>query len=113
MSGDLLFCKLCQHTIDWKCVDTCKDHLRSKDHVKNKEKHCAAAANASWATTSLHTTKLKWEKRNFVKNKMDFTRPWSIPLAKVLALNLELVPGRLAVAAHCSSKTKLHCALNM
>uniref|UniRef100_A0A8C7NTZ0 U1-type domain-containing protein n=1 Tax=Oncorhynchus mykiss TaxID=8022 RepID=A0A8C7NTZ0_ONCMY len=38
-SGDKLFCKLCQHTIDWTRKNTCDDHLKSKAHVKNKEKH--------------------------------------------------------------------------
>ncbi len=36
VSGDLLFCKFCQHTVDWQHVDTCKDLLQSKVHVKNK-----------------------------------------------------------------------------
>lgn len=36
-SGDMLFCKFCQNNIDWKHVDTYKDHLQSKKYVKNKE----------------------------------------------------------------------------
>lgn len=36
-SGDKLFCKFCQHYDDWKRVDMCKDHVRSKARVKNKE----------------------------------------------------------------------------
>ncbi len=35
--GDLRFCKFCQHTVSWKRVDTCKDHLQSKAHVKNMD----------------------------------------------------------------------------
>ncbi len=34
-SGDVLFCKFCQHAVDWKHVDACKDHLRSKAHVND------------------------------------------------------------------------------
>ncbi len=34
-SGDVLFCKFCQHAVDWKHVDVCKDHLQSKAHVNN------------------------------------------------------------------------------
>uniref|UniRef100_A0A8C7JTI3 Uncharacterized protein n=1 Tax=Oncorhynchus kisutch TaxID=8019 RepID=A0A8C7JTI3_ONCKI len=41
-SGDKLFCKVCQHTIDWTRKNTCDDHLKSKAHVKNKEKHCVS-----------------------------------------------------------------------
>lgn len=36
MSVDMLFCKYCQHKVDWKHVDMCKDHMRSKACVKNK-----------------------------------------------------------------------------
>lgn len=41
-SGDVLLCKFSQHHVDWRRVDTRKDHLGSKAQVKNKEKHCAA-----------------------------------------------------------------------
>lgn len=30
--------KFCQHNVDWKRGDTCKDHLQSKAHVKKEEK---------------------------------------------------------------------------
>uniref|UniRef100_A0A8C4X6I1 Uncharacterized protein n=1 Tax=Erpetoichthys calabaricus TaxID=27687 RepID=A0A8C4X6I1_ERPCA len=33
-----LFCKFCQHTIDWTRKDTCNDHVKSKTHLKNKAK---------------------------------------------------------------------------
>ncbi len=58
VSGDMLFCKFCQRTVDWKHEDMCKDHLWSKAHTKNKEKHCAAAANTSRATTALRRPSL-------------------------------------------------------
>ena len=34
--GNILFCKFCEHSIDFKRVDTVIDHLGSKKHVKNK-----------------------------------------------------------------------------
>ena len=37
-SGDKLFCKCCQRTVDWTRKDTCEDHIASKSHVRNKEK---------------------------------------------------------------------------
>uniref|UniRef100_A0A8C9Z7S5 U1-type domain-containing protein n=1 Tax=Sander lucioperca TaxID=283035 RepID=A0A8C9Z7S5_SANLU len=33
-----LFCKFCQHTVDWTHKDACNDHLKSKAHLKNKAK---------------------------------------------------------------------------
>ena len=35
--GDVLFCKFCQHSLDYVRVDTVKDHMLSKKHVANKE----------------------------------------------------------------------------
>lgn len=35
-SGDMLSCKFCQHGVDEKRVDTCKDHLWSKDYEKTR-----------------------------------------------------------------------------
>ncbi len=75
-SGDMLFCKFCRHTVYWKRVHTCKDHLQYKAHVKNMKKHRAAAADASRVTMPLQTTKLKWKKWNMGKNKMDFIGPY-------------------------------------
>lgn len=37
-SGQQLFCKFCQHTIDWTLKNICDDHLKSKAHMRNKEK---------------------------------------------------------------------------
>ena len=37
-SGDKLFCKCCQRTVDWTRKDTCDYHIASKSHVRNKEK---------------------------------------------------------------------------
>lgn len=37
VSGDVPYCRFCQHNVNWKCVDTCKDHLRPKYQVQNTE----------------------------------------------------------------------------
>lgn len=37
VTGDMLFLKSSQHDVEWKRVDTSRDHLWSKAHVKNKE----------------------------------------------------------------------------
>ncbi len=41
-SGVTLFCKFCQQIVYFKRLGSCKDHLQSKAHVKNKEKHRAS-----------------------------------------------------------------------
>lgn len=40
-----LFCKFCQHYVDWKCLDvTTQDHMQNNVHAKNKEK-CSDRCN--------------------------------------------------------------------
>ena len=34
--GGVLFCKYCAHSIDFKCIDIIKDHLKSKKHCAKK-----------------------------------------------------------------------------
>lgn len=36
-SGDMLYFKFFKHTVNWKCVDMCKDHVWANMHLKNKE----------------------------------------------------------------------------
>ena len=38
VDGGILFCKYCQHSVDYVHVDTIKDHLLSKKHLSRKEK---------------------------------------------------------------------------
>uniref|UniRef100_A0A667YJ63 U1-type domain-containing protein n=1 Tax=Myripristis murdjan TaxID=586833 RepID=A0A667YJ63_9TELE len=33
VSGELLFCKFCQHSVNWRRKNTCDDHLLSKSHA--------------------------------------------------------------------------------
>jgi hypothetical protein len=35
--GDVLFCKFCQHSVDFVHVDTIRDHLISKKYRANKD----------------------------------------------------------------------------
>ena len=35
--GGVLFCRFCEHSIDFTPVDTVKDHLKSKKHSANRE----------------------------------------------------------------------------
>lgn len=38
VSGNMLYRTVCQHDVDGKCVDVCKDHLRSKVRVKKRSR---------------------------------------------------------------------------
>lgn len=40
-SGEMLFCKFCQQNVDWKHVDTYKEHLRSKNRKTLRCTHSA------------------------------------------------------------------------
>lgn len=37
VSGDMLYGKICQHNVDWKCLDACEDHLQCKAHMIKRE----------------------------------------------------------------------------
>ena len=39
--GGKLFCKCCEHSVDYMHVDTLKDHLKSKKHCSGKETQVA------------------------------------------------------------------------
>ena len=34
--GGVLFCRFCEHSVDFKRVDTVKDHIKSKKHAAKK-----------------------------------------------------------------------------
>ena len=36
-NGGVLFCRFCEHSVDFTLVDTVKDHLKSKKHAAKKE----------------------------------------------------------------------------
>ena len=45
VDGGILFCKYCQHSVDYVRVDTTKDHLLSKKHLSRKEKDDSCSSN--------------------------------------------------------------------
>uniref|UniRef100_A0A673WX60 U1-type domain-containing protein n=1 Tax=Salmo trutta TaxID=8032 RepID=A0A673WX60_SALTR len=78
-SGDKLFCKFCQHTIDWTRKNMCCDHLKSKAHVKNKEKHRVGQ--------SLFKQPLLVEAHQQIQDENSFRTLW--PCAPSLTSNIE------------------------
>ena len=46
--GGVLFCCYCDHSLDFNCIDTVKDHLKSKKHATRKQ-----AKESMFSSTSL------------------------------------------------------------
>ena len=47
----VLFCRYCEHSVDFSRVDTIKDHLRSKKHGARKTSKGASSASAGPSTS--------------------------------------------------------------
>lgn len=87
-SGQQLFCKFCQHTVDWTREDTCNDHLISKVHLKNKAK---STAGKSPQVTIEATTKSIEARREFVEDFVAMCAEADIPLEKMKRIRPFLV----------------------
>ena len=55
--GEVLFCKYCQHSIDYIRVDTIKDHLKAQKHISRKEAKLKARQEC---TVQLHVVAAVW-----------------------------------------------------
>lgn len=40
VDNNILFCKFCDHSVDFRRADTVKDHLKSKKHKFAKDQKC-------------------------------------------------------------------------
>lgn len=90
--NDILFCRFCVHSLDFTRLDTVKDHMKSKKHVKQydlakrqAQGRPAGSGNVRQATlnTVFAGTKSKTAREDFV---LDFTKLCTvadIPLDKV------------------------------
>ena len=90
-SGDKLFCKYCQRTVDWTRKDTCDDHVGSKVHEKNKKKHRASQSTAALQTTITASSTSADARREFVEDFVAVCAESDIPLHKVKKLRPFLV----------------------
>ena len=45
--GGVVFCRFCEHSIDYVRVDTIKDHCKSKKHLARKEARSSEAREVS------------------------------------------------------------------
>lgn len=69
VSGDVLFCRFCQHNVDCKHVDSCKMHLLSTAHLQNREitmQHMLSNGKISIKGKLLNCNKLKWGKKKCI-----------------------------------------------
>ena len=67
-----MFCKFCDHSVDCIRVDTIKDHLKSKKHLKKKDLKEAGSSESGIRQVSLTTiTKSKDLREEFV---LDFIK---------------------------------------
>lgn len=67
------FCKFCQHTIDWKRVDTCKDHMVSPCPCEKQGKHYVAhtLSNSKMKNVSFFQNGILESKTEFGKKKLN------------------------------------------
>ncbi|XP_013881354.1 CGG triplet repeat-binding protein 1, partial [Austrofundulus limnaeus] len=110
-SGEQLFCKFCQHTIDWMRKNTCDDHLQSKTHLRNKEKKQASARQTHQQTLQHSSTSLE-VRREFIEDFVAVCAESDIPLEKMRKLRPFLMKhckqGGGALPEHVSSLRQVH-----
>uniref|UniRef100_A0A8C8FF57 Uncharacterized protein n=1 Tax=Oncorhynchus tshawytscha TaxID=74940 RepID=A0A8C8FF57_ONCTS len=82
--------KFCQHTIDWTCKDMYDDHLKSKAHVKNKEKH-HVSLSMPLQTTITSASASADSRRGFIQDFVAVCAESDIPLGKLRKLRPFLV----------------------
>ena len=83
MDGEVLFCHYSKHSINFIRVDMIKDHLRSMQHVANKEKKVNRAGASSSQQVTLSTVlKSKDVRQEFILDYVKLCTIADIPLEK-------------------------------
>ena len=87
VDGGVLFCKYCEHSIDYVRIDAIKDHLKSKKHASRKEAKLAKAGASSTASCSQQITlstvvKSKDARQDFILDFVKMCTVADIPLKK-------------------------------
>ena len=83
--GGVLFCRFCEHSLDFVRIDTVKDHIKSKKHGAKKEskKQSGPAGPLSVRQTTLGTmAKSKDMRESFVLDYLKMCTTADIPLEK-------------------------------
>lgn len=81
--GGILFCKFCDHSLDFVRVDTIKDHLKSKKHLRRKDSKEATSSSAAKQLTIKTVIKSKDLREEFVLDFIKMATMADIPLEKV------------------------------
>ena len=108
-SGNQLFCRVCQHSIDWKRKDTCDDHLKSKNHIKNHDKR--RNHGTPLQTTIPATISSSDSRTEFIEDFVAVCAESDIPLEKLKKLRPFLVKHCKqggALPQHVSSLRQTH-----
>lgn len=59
-SGEQVFCKFCQHTINWMCTDACNDHLQSDSQAEQARHACKLFKIQPQQKSSVSLSKILW-----------------------------------------------------
>ena len=84
--GGVLFCRFCEHSVDFTRVDTVKDHLKSKKHCsrreeKRKQQQSGASSSRQQVTPST-VLKSKDLREGFILDYLKMCTVADIPLEK-------------------------------
>ena len=85
--GGVLFCPFCEHSVNFTCVDTVKDHLKINKHAAKKESRKAKSSSSEALSTSRLMTlgtvvKSRELRAEFVLDYVKMCTVTDIPLKK-------------------------------
>ena len=81
--GGVLFCRFCEHCIDYVRVDTIKDHLKSQKHASRKKAKLSTDGSSSRQVTLSTVVKAKDMRQDFVLDCVKMCTVADIPLKKI------------------------------
>ena len=80
----VLFCKFCDHSIDYVRIDTIKDHMKSKKHTQRKDqKEAGSSATTHQQVTLTSMARSRDLREEFVIDFLKMATMADIPLEKV------------------------------
>ena len=80
----VLFCKFCDHSVDYVRIDTIKDHMKSKKHTQRKDqKEAGSSATTHHQVTLTSMARSRDLREEFVIDFLKMATMADIPLEKV------------------------------
>uniref|UniRef100_A0A3Q1GAW2 U1-type domain-containing protein n=1 Tax=Acanthochromis polyacanthus TaxID=80966 RepID=A0A3Q1GAW2_9TELE len=106
----ILFCKFCQHSIDWKRKNMCSDHIVSKSHVRNKEKFNNNASKTMSLQTCITASSFKSSdsRKELIEDFAAMCAEADIPLEKMTKLRPFLLKHWKQGGAQPENVSSLH-----